>query len=76
MQKDQVPNVRMNVAKTIQSLAPFSRQSKENIEAMSKILKLMSSDTDPDVVFFANKAHKHLSSLSWSLLLLKSCYTI
>lgn len=58
MQKDQVPNVRMNVAKTIQSLAPFFRQSKENIEAMSKILKQMSSDSDPDVVFFANKADR------------------
>jgi len=31
MQKDQVPNVRMNVAKTIQSLGTQFRSSKENI---------------------------------------------
>ena len=31
MQKDAVANVRMNVAKTIQSLGPQFKQSKENI---------------------------------------------
>jgi serine/threonine-protein phosphatase 2A regulatory subunit A len=52
--QDPVPNIKFNVAKTIDSLS--DKLSAENKERSQELLTELSSDADVDVKFFAQKA--------------------
>lgn len=58
MFKDPVPNIRMNVAKSISAIAPQINQSKESIDTSKTILNKLVKDDDKDVSYFAGKALK------------------
>ncbi|CEG78577.1 hypothetical protein RMATCC62417_13160 [Rhizopus microsporus] len=57
---DPIPNVRFNVAKSLEVLAPILKQNPQTAEAVSTkindILQQLSQDSDVDVKWFAEKA--------------------
>ena len=54
---DIVPNIRMNVAKTIQTLLPFSKGTGDLDERLKNLVKdLGNNDSDQDVKYFAQRA--------------------
>jgi serine/threonine-protein phosphatase 2A regulatory subunit A len=53
MQNDPVPNVRMNVAKTIAVMAPSVSAHKDVCESMQRILEKLAKDSEFDVKHFA-----------------------
>lgn len=57
---DPIPNVRFNVAKSLEVLAPILNQDPTTAELVStkvaEVLKKLSQDTDVDVRWFAEKA--------------------
>lgn len=55
MAKDTVPNIRFNVAKTLQLLVPFLDGSVVQNKVKAVLVKL-SEDVDKDVKFFALQA--------------------
>ncbi|RCH89214.1 protein phosphatase 2, regulatory subunit A [Rhizopus azygosporus] len=57
---DPIPNVRFNVAKSLEVLAPILKQNPQTAEAVSTkindVLQQLSQDSDVDVKWFAEKA--------------------
>lgn len=60
MHTDKVANIRMNVSKTIEKLAPVCKQSTDIIEQFRRILQNLAADQDFDVCFFSQKTMKVL----------------
>ena len=59
LREDPVPNIRFNVAKTLEVLLP--KLEKEIIENQVKqCLMVLASDTDNDVKYFAKRAMKNI----------------
>ncbi len=56
LKADIVPNVRMNVSKTIHGLAPYIKGQGELETTCRNILKELSADAEWDVKFYAQKA--------------------
>lgn len=56
LSKDAVPNIRMNVAKTIQNMYHQIHGSGDLEDKLKAILRDLSNDTDMDVKFYALRA--------------------
>ncbi|KAI9322263.1 armadillo-type protein [Dichotomocladium elegans] len=60
LQQDPIPNVRFNVAKSLEVLAPILKREADAAglvpSQIAPALQKLSSDADPDVKWFANKA--------------------
>lgn len=56
LSNDRIPNIRFNVAKTIQNLSNFFKVQPD----LLKILEKMKSDNDADVKFYASEALKKI----------------
>merc|ERR1712157_183499 len=57
LEQDKVPNVRFDVAKSIEAIRPFlNNKDSQTLKSFDVTLKKMEEDNDADVVFFAKKA--------------------
>ncbi|KAI9314503.1 armadillo-type protein [Dichotomocladium elegans] len=60
MSNDPIPNIRFNVAKSLETMIPLFKQNKATATLVSSLarptLEKLSGDTDGDVRFFANRA--------------------
>jgi len=54
--QDPVPNIRMNVAKTISKVIPHSKGNFELEEKLKQMLNTLAKDPDQDVKYYAQKA--------------------
>jgi serine/threonine-protein phosphatase 2A regulatory subunit A len=53
---DDIPNIRMNVAKAIEGMMPHVKGSGDLEEKLKGLLKTLATDKDMDVKFYARRA--------------------
>ena len=60
LSSDPIPNIRFNVAKSLETMIPLLKQNQAILELISSMVKptleKLSMDTDGDVRFFATRA--------------------
>ena len=60
LSSDPIPNIRFNVAKSLETMIPMLKQNQAMLDMVSSMakptLEKLSSDPDVDVRFFANRA--------------------
>lgn len=56
--KDPIPNIRFNVAKSLESVAPLLKKSQAQVvkDQIKPALSKLADDTDPDVQHFGKRA--------------------
>ncbi|CDW78034.1 serine threonine-protein phosphatase 2a 65 kda regulatory subunit a beta isoform-like [Stylonychia lemnae] len=59
LSQDQIPNIRMNVAKSIHSILPYAKGNVELEDKLKQMLRELAKDQDQDVKYYSARALAH-----------------